>query len=88
MDFSVFDPILALRDDLLGHLSDLAAPQDKASAALMKRALQQRERTLDALAASKPKAGAAIKGILRAASAPLPPVGLPERGKKARPRKA
>jgi hypothetical protein len=90
MDFSIFEPILALRDELLEHLNDLAAPaaakagdgpategKDQAAAGLLRRVFEERDRALAALAASKPGSAVEIKDILRAASAPLPPVEAP-----------
>lgn len=90
MDFSVFEPILELREELLSHLKDLMAgtaksskdegaplAEDKATAGLMRSALKQRERVLAALAASRPDAASRIEDILRAAAMPLPSVGAP-----------
>ena len=69
MDFSLFGPLLALREEL-GKAADLGVPHDKNTIALLKRVAQERERTLVLLAKAAPASD--IGDVLRAAAAPLP----------------
>ena len=69
MDFSLFGPLLALREELV-KATDLGTPHDKGAIALLKRVAQQRERTLALIAKADP--ASRIDEVFRAASAPLP----------------
>lgn len=74
MDFSIFEPLLALREELLKKSAGIGSAPDKASIELVKRIVQQRDRTKILVAESNPASD--IEEILRAAAAPLP--ALPE----------
>lgn len=69
MDFSLFGPLLALREEL-AKAADLGTPLDKKAIGLLKRVAQQRERTLALIARAQPESR--IDEVFRAAAAPLP----------------
>lgn len=72
MDFSPLEALLALREELREHTADPSAPTDKA-AALARRVVQHRERTLELIAKAKAKPPR-IDEVFRAAAADLPPL--------------
>jgi len=87
VDFSMFDAILALHDEMTENLRDImstplpAAPSGKARGArrvvpkatgdILERASKLHEAVFAALAASKPNPEARMQEILRAAAAPI-----------------
>src|SRR4051812_33640783 len=71
MDFSIFEPLLALREQVLEKTADVSAPLDKTSTDLLARVAQHRDRVLTLAARAAP---AQIDEIFRAASAPLAPL--------------
>ena len=73
MDFSLFGPLLALRQEL-GRAADLGTPLDKKAIDLLKRVAQQRERTLALIAKAQPESR--IDDVFRAAAAPLPALSV------------
>ena len=72
MDFSIFDPLLTLRDQLSEGRVGTTARLDNTAVDLVRRVVQQRERTMTI--AEKAKPVLQIKEILQAASAPLLPL--------------
>jgi hypothetical protein len=87
MDFSVFEPILALHDRLVDSLAQLTPPPaaatgattkeahppaaPKAVVALLQRAYEQHDQLTVALASARKGAGVRIKNIMRDVAAPL-----------------
>jgi hypothetical protein len=78
MDFSIFEPLLALREEFLDKAARTGGAHDEATIDLLKRVVQERDRTLMIAAKAKPEDH--IKEILRAASAPLPPLPAEHQG--------
>jgi hypothetical protein len=74
MDFSIFEPLLALREELNNNLGAITRPDDKTPLEIVTRAAEQRDRLLTLAAKSKP--AIEIREILRAAAAPLPALTL------------
>jgi hypothetical protein len=77
MDFSIFGPLLELREQLLEKAADINAPQDKASVELLTRVAHLRDRALTLAAKATPTH---VDEMFRAANAPLPapPAAQPE----------
>jgi hypothetical protein len=76
MDFSILEPLFKLREEVHENLNDPAALSRPATADLLRRVAQHRERALAAIAKAKPRR-TLIDDILRAAAAPLPELGAP-----------
>jgi len=57
MDFTKLQPLLELREQLLGDLATVASRPDKSAVALMKKVFHERDRIVAAVAASKTNAG-------------------------------
>jgi hypothetical protein len=89
MDFSVFEPLLALREEMINNLGAITRPDDKKPLEIVTKAAEQRDRLLTLTAKAKPAVD--IRTILRAAVVPLPALtpttGVPSRPRARAPRK-
>ena len=72
MDFSAFEPLFTLREEVHDQLGATGRPADNEPIALLKRVGPLRERALSVAARARP--AVAIADILKAADAPLPPL--------------
>jgi hypothetical protein len=70
MDFSIFESLLALREQALDAVDNISAPHDKKSIELLRNIAQHRDRVV---ALASKAAPATIDEMFRAAAAPLTP---------------